>query len=377
MSLTLAAAAPAPIVQFRGVRKSYDAATPAVRDLSLDVVEGEFLTLLGPKGAGKTTTLMLLAGFERPDAGDILIDGRTALRMPPQRRGIGVVFQSHALFPGMTVNENVAFGLRVRGIHREEREARVKQALQMVRMTAIGDRRPVQLSLDQQQRVALARALAFRPRLVVLDEPLGALDRQAREEMQLELRRIQRKLKVTMVHATLDQAEALTLSDRIAVMRDGVIRQVGTPLAIYDYPADHFVARYVGESNRFAGYIEAVEDGLARVRLACGGIVESRMSGVSNGHRCMVSVRPERIAVAAVTAEEMGDGALPGVVQEVIFQGTHARLRLLVGAPGAALVEVAVKRPAGAPLRGMGVGEAVSIAWQGHHAMAFEPDVGT
>ncbi|MCW3473032.1 ABC transporter ATP-binding protein [Limobrevibacterium gyesilva] len=366
----------APLVRFRNVRKSYDGLAPAVRDLSLDVAAGEFLTLLGPSGAGKTTTLMMLAGFERPDSGDILLEGRPIARTPPQRRGIGVVFQSYALLPHMTVAQNIAFPLQLRRVPRAEQADRVARALDMVRLTGLGERMPAQLSGGQQQRVALARALVFAPRLVLLDEPLGALDRRLREEMQLEIRHLHKQLGVTMIHVTHDQAEALTLSDRIAVFAAGALRQLGTPEALYDSPVDAFVARFVGENNRLPGHVEAVEDDIARVRLACGPVVEARLADAQEGRRCVVSVRPERVAVAAVPAEDMGDGALPATLLEAIYQGDHIRLRLQVGLPGSAPAEVVVKRPAGVPMAGLVPGEAAAIAWQPYHARAFQPEVG-
>jgi putative spermidine/putrescine transport system ATP-binding protein len=365
-----------PLVRFRDVRKSYDGLAPAVGDLSLDVAEGEFLTLLGPSGSGKTTTLMMLAGFERPDSGEILLEGRSIARTPPHRRGIGVVFQSYALFPHMNVAENVAFPLRMRGIGKAERQERVAAALDRVRLTQLAARMPSQLSGGQQQRVALARALVFAPRLVLLDEPLGALDRQLREEMQLEIRRLHRELGVTMLYVTHDQAEALALSDRIAVLEGGRLRQLGTPEDLYENPADAFVARFVGENNRLPGTVEEVEDDIARIRLDCGPVVEAQVADAHAGKPCMVSIRPERVAVAAVPAEEMGGDALPATVLERTYHGDHVRLRLLVGEPGFGLAEVVVQRPAGVPLSGLVPGETASIAWQAYHARAFAPEDG-
>ena len=218
-----------PYLRFDHVRRSFDGIVDVVRDLTLDVARGEFLTLLGPSGSGKTPTWMMLAGFERPDGGEILLDGAPITRLPPHRRNIGVVFQSYALFPHMTVAENVAFPLQVRGATPAQQRDRIRRALDMVRLSDLADRMPAQLSGGQQQRVALARALVFEPRLVLLDEPLGALDRALREEMQAEIRHLHAALGVTMVYVTHDQAEALRLSDRIAVMAGGTLRQVGTP----------------------------------------------------------------------------------------------------------------------------------------------------
>ncbi len=231
------------LVRFEGVRKTYGGGGPAaVASLDLDIARGELLTLLGPSGSGKTTTLMMLAGFELPSAGRILLEGRDIARLPPHRRGIGVVFQSYALFPHMSVAENVGFPLSVRGVSRHDQGKRVAKALETVRLQGFGDRRPAQLSGGQQQRVALARALVFEPPIVLLDEPLGALDKALREEMQLEIRHIHQRLGVTMMYVTHDQAEALTLSDRIAVFEGGRVRQLADPRRLYDRPADAFVA---------------------------------------------------------------------------------------------------------------------------------------
>jgi len=361
----------APLVRFDGVRKSYDGRTLVVRDLNLDIMQGEFLTLLGPSGSGKTTTLMMLAGFEQPTDGRILLDGRDIARMPPHKRGLGVVFQNYALFPHMTVAENVAFPLSVRGIPRAEQRTRVARALEMVRMPQFGERRPAQLSGGQQQRVALARALVFEPPVVLLDEPLGALDKQLREEMQLEIRHIHESLGVTMVYVTHDQSEALTMSDRIAVFSDGVIRQLDVPEALYERPADAFVARFIGENNRLPGMVEAIEDGLARVKLDCGPVVEAAPADVEGaGARCVVSIRPERIALAGVEADGLGGDALPAKLLEAIYLGDHVRLRLALGDGG----EIMAKRPAVAGTSGLSVGSAAAVAWQPQHARAFRPE---
>ena len=360
--------------EFDRVRRSFDGVVDVVRDLSLDVAKGEFLTLLGPSGSGKTTTLMMLAGFEQPDAGEILVAGQPITRLPAHKRDIGVVFQSFALFPHMTVAENVAFPLEMRGVARAARQARVARALEMVRLAGLGERLPAQLSGGQQQRVALARALVFEPRMVLLDEPLGALDRALREEMQTEIRHLHAALGVTMVYVTHDQAEALRLSDRIAVMAGGVLRQVGSPEALYETPENAFVAGFLGESNFLAGVVTEVEDGMALVRLDCGAEVEALEAGVRAGERGQVAVRPERIAVAAISAEEMGPGALPATLLEAVYLGDHVRLLLRVGVPGAATVEVAVKRPAGATLAGLQPGLPAAVAWQPHHARVFPHD---
>jgi putative spermidine/putrescine transport system ATP-binding protein len=356
------------LVRFDGVRKTYGAGGPAaVVGLDLDIARGELMTLLGPSGSGKTTTLMMLAGFETPSAGRILLEGRNIAHTAPHRRGIGVVFQSYALFPHMTVAENVAFPLSVRGVGRAEREARVAKALDMVRLGGFGERRPVQLSGGQQQRVALARAMVFEPPIVLLDEPLGALDKALREEMQLEIRHIHQRLGVTMMYVTHDQAEALTLSDRIAVFEGGRVRQVADPKRLYDRPADAFVAGFVGENNLLRGVITARDGDEVTVRLACGPVIAAQAADCGQaGEGCLVAIRPERIAVAAVAAADMGEGALPAVLQEAIFLGDHVRLRLSMGDGG----EMLAKRPAGVGTLPEPGGPA-AIAWPEGAAFAF------
>ncbi|WP_198373733.1 ABC transporter ATP-binding protein [Roseomonas rosulenta] len=355
------------LVRFEGVRKTYGGGAAAVRSLDLDIARGELLTLLGPSGSGKTTTLMMLAGFERPSAGRILLEGRDIARLAPHRRGIGVVFQSYALFPHMSVAENVAFPLQVRGVARNDQAKRVAKALAMVRLEGFAERRPAQLSGGQQQRVALARALVFEPPIVLLDEPLGALDKALREEMQLEIRHLHQRLGITMLYVTHDQAEALTLSDRIAVFEGGLVRQVADPRALYDRPADAFVAGFVGENNLLPGTIVARDEDECRVRLACGPVVSAQAVDCGGvGEACLVAVRPERVAVAGVTASDLGEGALPAVVTEAIFLGDHVRLRLAMGDGG----EMLAKRPAG-----MGAlpapGGPAAIAWPEGAAFAF------
>src|SRR5215469_2914379 len=248
-----------PLVKFIDVEKSYDGRTLAVRDLTLEVGRSEFLTLLGPSGSGKTTTLNMLAGFERPTRGEILLGGRPVDRLPPYDRNIGMVFQNYALFPHMTVGENVAFPLSVRRMSRADIAERVKRALAMVRLEAFGERRPGQLSGGQQQRIALARALVFEPRLVLMDEPLGALDKKLREQMQIEIKLLHERLGLTVVYVTHDQSEALTMSDRIAVFDKGIVQQLDSVDRLYESPCNEFVANFIGDSNRLRGTIAAVD----------------------------------------------------------------------------------------------------------------------
>src|SRR5580698_7950692 len=264
-------------VVLSGLEKRYDN-VGAVRGVSLDIRSGEFLTLLGPSGSGKTTTLMMIAGFEVPSAGDIAIDGRSVVALPPHKRNIGMVFQNYALFPHLTVAENIGFPLKQRGVDRATRARKVAESLELVRLPGYQARTPRQLSGGQQQRVALARAIVFRPRLLLMDEPLGALDKQLREGLQFEMRRLHADLGITFIYVTHDQQEALTMSDHIAVMNEGLIAQVGSPEDIYDRPCDRFVAAFIGESNFLPGVVRSVENGIVVAECA-GGIVR----GVTNG----------------------------------------------------------------------------------------------
>ena len=321
------------LVEFDDVCKTYDGAANVVDHLHLAVAEGEFLSLLGPSGSGKTTTLMMLAGFERPTAGHIRLHGKPIDAMPPYKRNFGMVFQNYALFPHMTVGENLAFPLNVRKIGKSDAQARVKRALDMVRLGGMAQRLPGQLSGGQQQRVAVARALVFEPQLILMDEPLGALDKQLREQMQLELRSLHERLGITTVYVTHDQSEALTMSDRIAVFHQGRIQQVDDPQAIYERPTNLFVASFIGESNRLTSQIvDTASDAMCVVEVANGARLRGRSaSACAPLSPATLSVRPERIAVTA-PGEPTADNALQGIVEETIFLGGHVRVRLRCGA---------------------------------------------
>ncbi len=299
-----------------GVRKSYGAVL-AVRDLDLAIARGVFFSLLGPSGCGKTTTLRLIAGFELPSAGTVRIRGRDVTAVPPYRRDFSMVFQSFALFPHLSVADNVAFGLRMRRIGRAERALRVAEALRLVKLDGFAERYPKQLSGGQQQRVALARAIIVRPAVLLLDEPLGALDKALREEMQVELRQLQRTLGITTVFVTHDQEEALTLSDEVAVMRDGVIEQRGAPRTLYERPATEFVAGFLGASNFFDASVLApdlVAIGPVRLPLAVPAPV---------GAALRLAVRPEKVRLAAAG----GDG-LPARIREIVYRGATTQIFL-------------------------------------------------
>ncbi len=307
------------LIEFDRISKHYPGgSSPAVDDLTLAIEAGEFITLLGPSGSGKTTTLMLLAGFEAPSGGQIRLDGRPIQSLPPHQREMGVVFQSYSLFPHMTVAQNVAFPLSVRKVDAAQTRARVAAALDKVRLGHLAERKPQQLSGGQQQRVALARALVFEPRVVLMDEPLSALDKKLREEMQLEIRRLHRELGVTMVFVTHDQAEAMTLSDRVAVFNHGRIEQLAAPQVLYDTPVNSFVAGFVGDNNTLPGRLD---DG-GVLRLPDGrGLHARAVNALPGGGTAQLCVRPERLHLG-----EAGANCLAATVLDAIHQGDHWRV---------------------------------------------------
>ena len=317
-------------VKFDRVQKSYDGLSLVVKDLNLSMPKGEFLTMLGPSGSGKTTCLMMLAGFETATHGDILLDGVSINNIPPHKRGIGMVFQNYALFPHMTVAENLAFPLEVRKIGKSDREAKVKRALEMVQMGDFGGRRPAQLSGGQQQRVALARALVFEAELVLMDEPLGALDKQLREHMQFEIKRIAENLGITVVYVTHDQTEALTMSDRVAVFNDGRIQQLAPPAELYESPENSFVAQFIGENNTLDGVVKEISNGVALVQLNDGNVIDCNPVNVTKaGEKTRVSIRPERVELDK-TRMRPGAHRLRAEVLEFIYMGDMFRTRLQV-----------------------------------------------
>ncbi len=317
-------------VVFDRVQKSYDGETLVVKDLNLSIGKGEFLTLLGPSGSGKTTCLMMLAGFETATHGDIRLDGTPINNIPPHKRGIGMVFQNYALFPHMTVGENLSFPLEVRGMGKSEREAKVKRALEMVQMGDFANRRPAQLSGGQQQRIALSRALVFEPELVLMDEPLGALDKQLREHMQFEITRLAHQLGITTVYVTHDQTEALTMSDRVAVFDDGRIQQLDPPDVLYEKPKNSFVAQFIGENNTLVGEVVEMHEHKCVVRLDDGEVFDANPVNVHNvGDKTRVSIRPERVEY---NLDRMTKGAhtLHAEVLEFVYMGDIFRTRLKV-----------------------------------------------
>ena len=343
-------------VRFIDVSKSYDGKVDAVKSLNLDVADGEFLTLLGPSGSGKTTTLTMLAGFEQPTAGSIFVGGEDVTRLAVEKRGIGMVFQNYALFPNMNVAENIAFPLMVRHTPREEIECRVARALDMVRLEGLADRRVQQLSGGQQQRVAVARALVFEPKLVLLDEPLGALDRQLREQMQYELKHLHARLGVTMIYVTHDQVEAMTMSDRVAVFSAGMLRQVDEPRRLYEEPESLFVAQFLGESNTLSGTAEIRHDGHCTVALAGGERVLA--TSVGAGSEVNLVVRPEKVALGAAAASCAN--RFPARLVEVSFLGDQLRVRLQALGRDDFIVKLANSAGQGPIEPGM----AVEIGWR-------------
>ncbi len=344
-------------VTFDRVSKSYDGRTLVVRDLDLHVGKGEFLTLLGPSGSGKTTCLMMLAGFEATTSGVIRIDGRSVHHLPPRKRGIGMVFQNYALFPHMTVGDNLAFPLEVRGLDPDDRRARVRRVLQLVRLDGLEHRRPGQLSGGQQQRVAIARALVFEPNLVLLDEPLGALDRRLREELQYEIRRIHRDLGVTMVYVTHDQHEAMVMSDRVAVFRAGVVEQVASPEALYEEPDCSFVARFIGENNRLPGRVIHAREDICDVDVSGRRVQALRVVPCRNGDPVLLSIRPERVSIAPEPG--MYTNEFDATVDDVTFLGDHLRIRVTVCGQSDFIVKIPNIVGHGAVLEG----DRIRIGW--------------
>ncbi len=329
-------------ISVRGLRKAFGDVV-AVDDVDLDVFDGEFLTLLGPSGSGKTTVLRLIAGFEKPDAGTIMLAGSDVTNMPPNARDVNTVFQDYALFPHMNVRENVEYGLRVKKVPKAERVQRAMEALEAVRLGEYGDRRPNQLSGGQRQRVALARALVNRPKVLLLDEPLGALDLKLREQMQVELKEIQRDVGITFVFVTHDQDEALTMSDRIAVFNHGKIEQLGTPTEVYEHPASTFVAGFVGTSN----------------------LIEGDVALKVFGTPGTWSVRPEKLRIAKGAAQPQAhERAVEGNVREVIYVGMSTRFVVNLDAGGTLVV---VQQNATSEHLPALRGERVSLTWDRAH----------
>ena len=360
---------PTAFVEFRNVQKSYDGVILVVKDFNLSIARGEFVTMLGPSGSGKTTCLMMLAGFEPVTHGEILLGGRPINDVPPHKRGIGMVFQNYALFPHMTVAENLAFPLNVRKVPAAEVADKVNRALEMVELPGFGNRRPAQLSGGQQQRVAVARALVFDPELILMDEPLGALDKKLREQMQYEIKHIHENLGVTMVYVTHDQGEALTMSDRIAVFNDGVVQQLASPADLYEKPENAFVAGFIGENNRLGGTVCEVDGNTCKVELDEGGTVSAAKVDVGGiGARTTLSIRPERVELMG--RNEAMANRLPGRIEELIYLGDHIRVRMTVAGTDEFIVKV---RNSAGRRSGLKEGGEMNVGWHTQDCRALDP----
>ena len=333
-------------VKFDKIDKSYDGKVLVVKDLNLDIAEGEFITMLGPSGSGKTTCLMMLAGFETPTNGEIYLDSNPISNIPPHKRGIGMVFQNYALFPHMTVYENLAFPLRVRKVSKNEADKKIDKVLSMVSLQGFESRMPMQLSGGQQQRVAVARALVFDPQVVLMDEPLGALDKNLRENMQYE---------------------ALTMSNRIAVFNDGKVQQLSRPDQLYEEPVNSFVAEFIGENNTFAGQVIEIAKDKCKVKLNSGAeIFANPISVKSKGEKTTVSLRPER---ALINPSSKMENNHKGKIEEVIYHGDHTRIRInLLGNN-----QFILKIPNSSSNMGIKLGNTINVGWNSKDSRALDP----
>lgn len=359
----------------RGLKVSIEAISrnygnfSAVDRISLDIAAGEFVSLLGPSGSGKTTLLMLLAGFDDPSSGRIVVGDQDLTRVPANKRNIGMVFQKYALFPHMSVADNIAFPLRMRGVAKPEREERIRHALDMVRLQGYEARMPGQLSGGQQQRVALARAIVFNPPVILMDEPLGALDKKLRQHLQLEIKQLQERLGATVIFVTHDQEEALTMSDRIVVLNHGKVMQVGPPRELYERPASPFVADFLGEMNFLRGEVLETEHGRCRVAIGHAAVAALVRGGaaLTAGMRARVAIRPERLNVLmqgkpATVSDELG-----GRVSQLVFNG--ASLAIFIQLNGGEIVRSDVS--ARSELAGLKVGDPVTVSWTAEDAHVY------
>ncbi|WP_413733354.1 ABC transporter ATP-binding protein [Sodalis sp. RH21] len=357
-------------VSFKNIQKTYDGDKLVVKNLNLDIAEGEFLTLLGPSGSGKTTSLMMLAGFETPTQGEIYLHGQPLHHLPPHQRDIGMVFQNYALFPHMTVAENLAFPLSIRRMNRSDIKEKVDRVLDRVKLTELANRYPAQMSGGQQQRVALARALVFEPKLVLMDEPLGALDKQLREHMQMEIKALHQALELTIVYVTHDQSEAMTMSDRVAVFNDGIIQQINSPSKLYEEPQNTFVAQFIGENNSLSATQSGSEGDYYRATLDDGTVLRAlKVRPSSPGRRIMLCIRPERVRVDVPPAElPPGSGQISARIAQFIYLGDHIRMIAEVaGQP-----DFMVKLSAADMNPDWRAGSAVTLSWQERHLRALD-----
>ena len=346
------------LVEFINVQKTYDGTELVIKNLNLTIQKGEFLTLLGPSGSGKTTCLMMLAGFETPTHGKVMLGGVELNNVPPHKRGIGMVFQNYALFPHMSVFENLAFPLEVRKFNANTVKTKVEKVLKMVELMQFGSRRPAQLSGGQQQRVALARALVFEPDLVLMDEPLGALDKKLREQMQYEIKHIHENLGMTVVYVTHDQTEALTMSDRIAVFNHGIIQQLAPPNELYEKPENAFVAEFIGENNRLQGTIKETKGASCLVAVEDNLISATNVHERQKGSSVILSLRPERIILNPKGGIDIN--VFEAEVLELIYLGDHIRCRMSICKSDNFIVKI----PNDYTHDSLNKGDVVTIGWQ-------------
>ncbi|GAA3196723.1 ABC transporter ATP-binding protein [Actinocorallia longicatena] len=360
-----------PAIELKGVVKEFTAhgeIVQAVKGVDLTIAQGEFFSLLGPSGCGKTTNMRMIAGFEEPTRGEVFLYGENVTGVPANKRDVNMVFQSYALFPHMSVHENVAFGLKRKGVEKNEIKKRVGEMLEIVGLTGREKRRPREMSGGQQQRVALARALVNRPRALLLDEPLGALDLKLRQAMQSELKRVQREVGITFVYVTHDQSEALTMSDRIAVMYDGAIEQLGTPREIYEAPASKFVAGFIGTSNLLSGNVTGVTDGVATLAFGDDGLIEVPLRDVSVGEGATLelTVRPEKIDLTKTKVDNCS--SVRGTVTEVVYLGTFTNYSVVTAKGEEVVVFV---QNANNPDDLAARGDEVWLSWEQRHSYAI------
>lgn len=351
-----------PAVELKNVTKRFGDVV-AVDDISMHIEDGEFFSLLGPSGCGKTTTLRIIAGLETVSEGSVSIHGREMGRTPPFKRPVNTVFQNYALFPHMTVDKNVAFGLKMSGVSRREIPRMVAEALEMVQLPGMGKRRPTQLSGGQQQRVALARALVNRPEVLLLDEPLGALDLKLRKAMQFELKELQRQVGITFIYVTHDQEEALTMSDRIAVMFSGKVLQIGKPKDIYEHPQTRFVADFIGETNFLDGTVDTVDNNNIRVRIGDDLFINATSDDtLTKGMEVSVVIRPEKVSLS-------DEGMLSGQIEEIIYIGTDTRY--IVRLPNDAVLTVRDQNLDLTSGRQYAIGDQVGLKWNPDRALVL------
>jgi spermidine/putrescine ABC transporter ATP-binding subunit len=360
-------ASSAPIIEIRNVSKIFGSDVRAVDDVTLEVGRGEFFALLGPSGCGKTTLLRMLAGFETPTSGSVIIDGHNMADVQANKRPVNMVFQSYAVFPHMTVAQNVGYGLKIDGVPRKEIARRVEEALELVKLGGLGDRMPDELSGGQRQRVALARALIKRPSVLLLDEPLSALDAKLREAMQLELVRLQKTVGITFVIVTHDQAEALSMADRIAVMESGIVRQVASPTELYEHPASRFVGDFIGQINLFEGRAEAAGEG--RVKIMAPPLAPVVLEGTASGDAC-IAVRPEKVSISRDKPADTSRIAAEGTVTDIAYYGGFSNVFVDIGSAEPVLAEITNAARGSRPE--FSQGDRAWVSWRPEDTLLFD-----